>query len=148
MQGTKPYRRQWNTILNLVLFSIGFFKHVIEREQQIIPCELQGRSSTIFYLNICTIQSQYSIRIDKTSCIQDTILEKWFPDASEKVDSDPIPFKATLTTNTKGTQKPDNPLKGIRNKILQNLDNLHKGIQELVPNEIWIQCPIGLTVPT
>ena len=35
--------------------------------------------------------------IDQTYHIQDNILEQWFPDASEKVNSDPTPFKADRT---------------------------------------------------
>ena len=45
-------------------------------------------------------------------------------------------------------QKPDNPLKVIRNPIPRNLDNPRKVIQELVPNGILSQRPRGLTVPT
>ena len=52
------------------------------------------------------------------------------------------------TTNPGGTQKPDNPLKGIQNPIPRNLDNPCKRILELVPNGIQSQWPRGLTAPT
>ena len=39
------------------------------------------------------------------------------------------------TTNPGEIRKPDNPLKGIRNTILQNPDNPLKGIQDLVQTE-------------
>ena len=52
------------------------------------------------------------------------------------------------TTNPRGTRKPDNPLKGIRNTIHRKLDNPLKIIQDLVPNRIQSQWPRGLTVPT
>ena len=52
------------------------------------------------------------------------------------------------TKNPGGTQKLNNPLKGICNPIPQNLDNTRKGIRELVQNRIWSQWPIGLTIPT
>ena len=38
------------------------------------------------------------------------------------------------TNNPRGTRKPDNPLKGIRNPIIQNPDNTLKGIRDLIKN--------------
>ena len=32
MQGTKPADQHWNTILNLLLYSLGLFKHVIYQD--------------------------------------------------------------------------------------------------------------------
>ena len=52
------------------------------------------------------------------------------------------------STNPRGTRRPDNPLKGIRNPIAWNLDNPCKGIQEIITNRIRSQWPRGLTVPT
>ena len=52
------------------------------------------------------------------------------------------------TTNPRGTRKPDNPLKVIRNPIPWKIDNALKGIRNLVPNGIRIHIPRGLTVPT
>ena len=52
------------------------------------------------------------------------------------------------TTNHRGTQKPDNPLKGIRNPIPWSPDNNLKGIWYLVQNGTWSQWTRGLTVPT
>ena len=52
------------------------------------------------------------------------------------------------TTNPGGTQKPDNPLKGIRNSIPRNPDNPLKGIQDLVKNGTRSQYQRGLTVQT
>ena len=52
------------------------------------------------------------------------------------------------TNNYRVTLKPDNPLKGIRNPINQNLDNTLKGIWNQVPNGIQIQWLRGLTIPT
>ena len=52
------------------------------------------------------------------------------------------------TTNPEGTQKPDNPLKGICYPKSWNPDNHFKGIQDLLPNVIESQYPIGLTVTT
>ena len=43
------------------------------------------------------------------------------------------------TTNPRGTRKPGNPLKGIRNLISQDPDNTLKGIRELVQNGTWSQ---------
>ena len=45
-------------------------------------------------------------------------------------------------------QKPDNPLKGIRNQIIWNPDNSLKGIRDLVQNRTRSQWPRGLTVPS
>ena len=53
----------------------------------------------------------------------------------------------SVTNNPRETQKPDNPLKGIRNPIPQNLDSPLKVIQNLVPNGIRGQWSRGLTVP-
>ena len=50
------------------------------------------------------------------------------------------------TSNSGVIQKPDNPFKGIKNPIPRNLDNYRKVIRKLVPNRIWSQRPIGLTV--
>ena len=52
------------------------------------------------------------------------------------------------TNNPGGTQKPDNPLKAIRNPIPQKPDNLIKAIRGLVQNGTHIQWPRGLIVPT
>ena len=52
------------------------------------------------------------------------------------------------TTNPRGSWKPDNPLKGIRNPIPQDPDNPLKGIRELVQNGTQSQWPRGLTIPT
>ena len=52
------------------------------------------------------------------------------------------------TTNPGGTRKPDIPLKGIRNPILQDPDNPLKVIWDIVQNEIRSQWPRGLTMPT
>ena len=52
------------------------------------------------------------------------------------------------TTNPKGTRKPDNPLKGIRNPIPWNRDNPIKGMLDLVKNGTRRQWPRELTVPT
>ena len=52
------------------------------------------------------------------------------------------------TTDSGGTWKPDNLLKGIWNIIPQNLDNPRKGIRELLPNGIRSQWLGGLIVPT
>ena len=46
------------------------------------------------------------------------------------------------------TQKPDNPLKVIRNPIPRNLDNTLKGTRDLLKNGTQIQWPRGLTVAT
>ena len=46
------------------------------------------------YCNICIIQYPYGIRIDQTSHFQYTILTQWFPDAYEKFNSAPTPFKS------------------------------------------------------
>ena len=54
----------------------------------------------------------------------------------------------TGTSNPEGTQKPDNPLKGIRNPISRNPDNTLNGIQYLVQNGTWSQWLSGLPVPT
>ena len=51
-------------------------------------------------------------------------------------------------TNPGGTQKSDNPLKGIRNPIPQNLYIPLKRIRYLVPNVIRNQWKRGLTVIT
>ena len=53
-----------------------------------------------------------------------------------------------VTSNPGGTWKPDNTPKGIRNPILQDLDNPLKGIRDLVQNRTRIQWPRGLTIPT
>ena len=52
------------------------------------------------------------------------------------------------STNTGGTRKLYNTLKGIRNPITWNLDNPRKGIWKLVPDGIRSQCPRRLTVQT
>ena len=52
------------------------------------------------------------------------------------------------TTYPRGARKKDKTLKEFRNPIPWNLDNLCKGIWELVPNRIWRQWPRGLTIPT
>ena len=52
------------------------------------------------------------------------------------------------TTNPRGTRKPDNPLKEIRNKIPRNPDNPLQGIRNLVPNRIRSQWSISSTLPT
>ena len=52
------------------------------------------------------------------------------------------------TTNTRGTVKPYNTLKGIRDPIPQNPDNPLKVIQYIVPKAIRSQWSIGLTIPT
>ena len=52
------------------------------------------------------------------------------------------------TNNPRGTRKPDNPLKGIRNKIPQDPDNLLKGIRNLVQNGTRIQLSRGIFIPT
>ena len=52
------------------------------------------------------------------------------------------------TTNTGGTQKPDNPPKGIRNPIPQDPDNPLKGIRDLLQNGTRSQWSRGLTIPT
>ena len=51
------------------------------------------------------------------------------------------------TTNPGGTEKPDNPLKGIWNPIPQDPDNPLKGIQYLVQNGTRSQFSIELTIP-
>ena len=51
----------------------------------------------------------------------------------------PITFNLIAgTTNPGVTWETDNPLKGICNPIPRNLDNLPKGIRNLVPNRIQI----------
>ena len=55
---------------------------------------------------------------------------------------------STGATNPGGTQKPDNPPKGIRDPIPWNPDSPFKGIRNLLPNVILIQFSRGLTVPT
>ena len=52
------------------------------------------------------------------------------------------------TANPGGTQKPDNPLMGIRNPIPQDLDNPLKGIRDLVQSGTRSQWLRGLTMPT
>ena len=52
------------------------------------------------------------------------------------------------TNNPRGTQRLDNPLKGIRNPIPQEPDNPLKGIQDLVQNITRSQWPRGLIMPT
>ena len=52
------------------------------------------------------------------------------------------------TTNHGGTQKPDNPLKGIWNSIPLKPDNPLKGIHNIVPNGMQRQWQRGITVPT
>ena len=52
------------------------------------------------------------------------------------------------TTNPRGTRKPDNPLKGIRNPIPRDPDNPLKGIRDLVQNGTRNQWLRGLTIPT
>ena len=52
------------------------------------------------------------------------------------------------TTNTGVAYKTDNPLNIIRNPIPRKPDNTLKGIRNLVPNEVLIHWPRGLTVPT
>ena len=52
------------------------------------------------------------------------------------------------TNNIRRTRKPENPLKGIRNKIPRNLYNSLKGVQDLAPNGTRSQWPRGLTVQT
>ena len=49
------------------------------------------------YINLLIIKSPYSIIINQASHIKDTILAQWFPDASEKVNSIPTPFKEDTT---------------------------------------------------
>ena len=49
------------------------------------------------YLNLHIILSPYGVSIYQTAHIQDTILAQLFPDASEKVNSSPNPFKADST---------------------------------------------------
>ena len=62
------------------------------------------------YLNICIIQSPCGISIYQTSHIDYTILAQWFPDASEKVNSDTTPFKADSTFVLDLVETlPDNP---------------------------------------
>ena len=51
----------------------------------------------IYHLNLRIIQSSYGIIIDQTAHIQDTILSKTVPDAYEKFNSDPTPFKIDST---------------------------------------------------
>ena len=58
------------------------------------------------------------------------------------------PFVSSRSTNSEVTRKPDNTLKLIQNPIIWNLYNPLKGIQNLVPNGIQRQWPIGLTIPT
>ena len=50
------------------------------------------------------------------------------------------------TSNTRGTWKMDNPLKGILNPIPRKPDNPIKGIRDLVQNGTRSQWPRGLTV--
>ena len=52
------------------------------------------------------------------------------------------------TTNPRGTQKFDNPLKGVRDTFPQDLDNPLLGIRDIVKNGTWSQWPRGLTIPT
>ena len=56
--------------------------------------------------------------------------------------------KTAGTTNRGGAQKPNNPLKGIRNPIPWNPENPLKGIRDLVQNGTRTQWPRGLTLPT
>ena len=49
------------------------------------------------YINLHIIRSLYGISIDQTSHVQDTIFEKWFPYAFEKVNSDLTTFKSYRT---------------------------------------------------
>ena len=43
------------------------------------------------------IQSSHGISIDQISHTKETILEQWFPDASERVNFYPNPFKSDIT---------------------------------------------------
>ena len=52
------------------------------------------------------------------------------------------------TTNPGVTRKPDNIFKLILNTFLKNPDNPLKGIWNIVPNRILIQCLIISTVTT
>ena len=49
------------------------------------------------YLNRRIIQSPRGINIDHTYNINATILKQWFPDANERVNSDPNPFNIYIT---------------------------------------------------
>ena len=55
---------------------------------------------------------------------------------------------AARTTNPGGTWKLDNPLKGIRNPIPQDLDNPLEGIRDLVQHITRIQWTRELTNST
>ena len=52
------------------------------------------------------------------------------------------------TTNPGGTQKPDYPLKGIRNPIPQDPEYPLKGIRNLLQNGTRSQFPREFTIPT
>ena len=49
------------------------------------------------YLNLRIILSPYGIIIDHTSHIEDTVIAQWFPEASDKFNSDSITFKSDST---------------------------------------------------
>ena len=69
----------------------------------------------------------------------------------ERYDNQPIItniYPIAGTNNPGGTQKPYNPLKGIRIPIPQDPDNLLKGIQYLVKNGTRSQWPRGFTITT
>ena len=51
------------------------------------------------------------------------------------------------TNNPGVNRKIDNPLKRTHNPITWKPENPIKGIWNLVPNEIWSQRKIGLTIP-
>ena len=137
MQGTKPAGSQWNNIINLVLYSLGFIKNLIDyalftlQKNSTKYVIIVGYStyeflfdhssihifkyffaglnkyfvvtsnecSKLSYINLRIIKYPYRISIDQTYHIQNTILAQWFPDASEKVNSDPTPSRQTAPLN-------------------------------------------------
>ena len=58
------------------------------------------------YINLCTIQSPHGIRIEKKNYINDTILAKWFSEATERVNYAPTPFKEDSTFEISQKQTP------------------------------------------
>ena len=65
--------------------------------QQLLLCNLQGSPSDILSQSTHHIIPIYGSIIDNRAHIQYTILEQWFPYASDKAKSSPNPFKADST---------------------------------------------------
>ena len=109
-----------------------------------------------------------NININVITCESNIVILQWFQPNMRKITQwlSQLPIKGTQfavhvlqsktllrincagTTNPGGTRKPDNPLKGIQNQILQDLDNPLKGIRDLLQNRTRSQWPRGLTIPT